>query len=255
MAESGGNREYRFFLNQMVYIVNRFANIINSLGCRSEYSRSVQGKTNPIMEEKKISEKESLEIITEMISRTKERYIGDGNIMLMWGYLTVSVAALVWVMLILTHNPAWNWLWFAIGVVGGIFTPILDRRQRHRNGVKSYSDTFTSRIWTTVGVSFIIATFLCLGFLLIGGVDSWTTMLLLAVMIVPLIEIVQGIMLSEKSLQVGGWVGLVVGIVTTCCITGKLPLNTAWFMPMFIVAFAAMMIVPGHILNAKSRRK
>ena len=69
------------------------------------------------MEEKKISEKESLEIITEMISRTKERYIGDGNIMLLWGYLSVGIAALVWIMLVLTRNPMWNWLWFAIGVI------------------------------------------------------------------------------------------------------------------------------------------
>lgn len=94
------------------------------------------------MEEKKISEKESLEIITEMISRTKERYIGDGNIMLMWGYLTVSVAALVWIMLVMTHNPAWNWLWFAIGIVGGILTPVLDRKQRHRTGVKKLLGQF-----------------------------------------------------------------------------------------------------------------
>lgn len=42
------------------------------------------------MEDKKISERESLELITAMIRRTKERYIGDGNIMLMWGYLTVK---------------------------------------------------------------------------------------------------------------------------------------------------------------------
>lgn len=221
----------------------------------SLFLRQCKVKQIQIMEEKKISEKESLEIITEMISRTKERYIGDGNIMLMWGYLTVCVAALVWIMLVMTHNPAWNWLWFAIGIVGGILTPVLDRKQRHRTGVKSYWDSFTSQIWTTVGVSFIIATALCLGFLLIGGVDSWMTMLMLAVVTVPFAEITQGIMLREKSLRVGGWVGLVVGIITTSCIAGRVSLNAIWFMPMFIVAFAAMMIVPGHILNAKSRRK
>ena len=46
------------------------------------------------MDEKKLTEKESIILITEMISRTKERYIGDGNIMLMWGYLTVLVSIL-----------------------------------------------------------------------------------------------------------------------------------------------------------------
>ena len=58
------------------------------------------------MEEKKMTERESLELITAMINRTRERYIGDGNILLMWGYLTVIVTALVWIMLFATHNPA-----------------------------------------------------------------------------------------------------------------------------------------------------
>lgn len=36
------------------------------------------------MEEIKLTEKESLEVITSMIARTKQRYVGDGRIMLMW---------------------------------------------------------------------------------------------------------------------------------------------------------------------------
>lgn len=51
------------------------------------------------MEKKKLTHQESIDIIAEMIFRTKERYIGDGNIMLMWGYLTVAVTILVWVLL------------------------------------------------------------------------------------------------------------------------------------------------------------
>lgn len=62
------------------------------------------------MEDKRLTEKESLEVITSMIARTKERYIGDGNIMLMWGWLTIAVTGLVWVLIARTHNPVWNWL-------------------------------------------------------------------------------------------------------------------------------------------------
>ena len=47
------------------------------------------------MEDRKLTEKESIEVITSMIERTKDRYIGNGNIMLMWGYLCVAVSALV----------------------------------------------------------------------------------------------------------------------------------------------------------------
>ena len=60
------------------------------------------------MEEKRLTEQESINIIATMISRTKERYIGDGNIMLLWGWLTILVTCLVWLMLALTRNPAGN---------------------------------------------------------------------------------------------------------------------------------------------------
>lgn len=47
-AESSGNRECRFFLNSMVYSVNRFTNITNCLVCCGEsISPAMQGKTNP----------------------------------------------------------------------------------------------------------------------------------------------------------------------------------------------------------------
>lgn len=55
------------------------------------------------MEERKITEFESIEIITSMISRTKDRLVkGSGNILLMWGYLIVAVTALIWVLLVTT---------------------------------------------------------------------------------------------------------------------------------------------------------
>lgn len=36
------------------------------------------------MEDRKLTEKESLEVIASMIARTKQCYIGNGNILLMW---------------------------------------------------------------------------------------------------------------------------------------------------------------------------
>lgn len=72
------------------------------------------------MEERKLTEKESLEVITSMIARTKQRYLGGGNILLMWGYLVAIVTLAVWLTLVFTHNEVWNWLWFAIPLIGGI---------------------------------------------------------------------------------------------------------------------------------------
>ncbi len=205
------------------------------------------------MEEKRITERESLEIITSMIARTKERYVGDGNILLMWGYVTVAVAALVWVMLFTTRNPAWNWLWFLNGIIGGIATPIMARKQEARFGVKSYSDKVTSHIWTAVGITAVVATLCCLAFQMVLNVCCWRTMLVFALVVVAFAELAQGIVVKEASLVAGGAIGLCAGLVTVCCIAGEVPLAIDWFMPMFIVAFVCMMIIPGHIINHKSK--
>ena len=208
-----------------------------------------------MMEERKITESESLEIITRMITRTKQRYIGDGNIMLMWGYLTVTITILVWVLLSATHHPAWNWLWFLIWIIGGTATPIMARKEQVKRGVKSYSDRITSQIWSVVGAMAIVATAACLGFLLIGGKDCWSMMFAYALLIVPFGEIVQGVVLSENSLRAGGIAGMIIGIFTVCCIAGGVTLYANWYLPIFMTAFIVMFIIPGHIINHKAKRE
>ncbi len=204
------------------------------------------------MDDKKLNERESLELITEMIERTKQRYVGDGNIMLVWGYTSVAVAVLIWVLLAVTGNPVWNWLWFLIWIIGLGGSKLISRNEREKFGVKSYSDKMTSNLWSVVGWTAIVSSLLCFAFMFFLGVNSWLTMMVFALVIVPFAEIAQGIVVNEKTLIAGGAVGLLAGLITICCITGGVGLKASWFMPMFIVVFIAMMIIPGHILNRKN---
>ena len=200
------------------------------------------------MEDRKLTEKESLEVITSMIALTKQRYIGDGRILLLFGYLTVAVSALIWILLVITQNPVWNWLWFLVWIIGGIVAPIKAKKQQREKGFKNYSDTLTSRIWSAVGFSAIAATAICLAFLLVKGIDAWPMMLAFALIIVPFAEIAQGIVFKETTL-------IVAGLFTEACIAGDVELYASWYMPLFIIAFVAMMIIPGHILNHKARKE
>lgn len=207
------------------------------------------------MEDKRINERESIEIITSMIARTKERYsLGDGNIMLMWGYLTIGISALVWILLAVTHNPCVNWLWFLIWIIGGIATPLMAKKKAVKKGAKSYTDKIISRLWSVVGLSAIGCTFACLGLLLACGVDAWSAMFIFALVIVSFAEIANGIVLNESSCIYGGALGLAAGIFLTCCIAGRVALAASWVMPLFIVAFACMMIIPGHVINHKAKK-
>ena len=206
------------------------------------------------MEDKKLTEKESLEVIISMIARTKARYLGSGNILLMWGYLAVFSSILVWILLAATQQNVWNWLWFAIPVIGMPLTSIMERREKRTDCAVTYSDKITSHLWSIFGVSEIVLTFICLGFSLIGGIKCWTAMIVYTVIAAPFAEIAQGLIVKEKSLTWGGIVGLAIGMVLVCCVTGKIPLLANWFMPLFILFWVVMMIVPGHIINHKAKK-
>lgn len=206
------------------------------------------------MDDKPINERESIEIITSMITRTRERYmLGDGDIMLMWGYVTLGVSALVWSLLALTHNPAVNWLWYLIWIIGGIATPVMVKKKIVKKGVKTYTDKLVSRLWMTVGYSAMVCTAVCLGLFFLKGADAWASMFIFALIIVPFAEIANGIVLNEKSFILGGAVGLAAGIFVTCCIAARIALISTWIMPLFIFAFVCMMIIPGHVINHKAK--
>ncbi len=207
------------------------------------------------MEDKKLTEKESLELITSMIARTKARYLGSGNILLMWGYLVVFISILVWIMLASTHQNVWNWLWFAIPVIGMPATLIMSRREKRTYGATTYSDKITSRLWILFGVSEIVLTLICLGFAIIGNINCWSAMLVYTLLVAPSAEIAQGMIVKEKCLIWSGMVGMVIGMIAVCCTVGHIPLSANWFMPLFILAWVVMMIVPGHIINHNANKK
>lgn len=204
------------------------------------------------MEEKQINERESIEIITAMISRTREKYmLGDGDIMLLWGYVTLGVSVLVWALLAITHNPSVNWLWFLIWAIGGLATPFMVKKRIVRNRVMTYTDKVVSRLWLAVGAIGFGCAAVCIS-LFFAGADAWAAMFIYALVVVPFAEITQGIALSEHSLVWGGAVGMAIGIFVTGCILGET--LTEWIMPLFIAAFVCMMIIPGHLINCKAKR-
>ena len=206
------------------------------------------------MEDRKLTEKESLEVITSMIARTKVHYLGSGNILLMWGYLAVLESILVWILLASTQQNVWNWLWFTIPVIGMPVTSIMARREKRDYGAVSYSDKITSHLWWIFGLSEIVLTLVCLGFTIIAGIKCWTAMLVYTIIAAPVAEIAQGLIVKEKSLTWGGIVGLAIGMVSVCCVIGNIPLLANWFIPIFILFWVVMMIVPGHIINHKAKK-
>ena len=210
---------------------------------------------NEVMEEKKINEKESLAIITEMIDRTKNRLrIGDGNMLLLWGYTSLAVTALTLSVLIITEHPASNWLWFLIWIIGGSASARICRRRDCDSTVRNYIDNITSGLWSLVGSCAILITAICLIMMLAGGKDCWVAMLVFGLLIVGIAVAIQGFIIKEKSLVAGGSVGILCGSLVMCFAISGISISIWWAFPLIAVPFLLMLIVPGHILNYKARR-
>lgn len=103
----------------------------------------------------------------------------------------------------------------------------------------------------SLGDRFYYSVFL---FFLVGEVDCWVAMLVYSILLVPGAVIAQGLIVRENSLLFGGIFGLIAGMIYVCCVVGEVPLRVNWYMPLFILAWVAMMIKPGHILSNKEKQ-
>ncbi|MFG6382390.1 MAG: hypothetical protein K1V87_09830 [Muribaculum sp.] len=205
------------------------------------------------MEEKIINEKESIELIARMISDTKSRLeVGDGNILLYWGLLTVAVATIVWCAVTITGNAAYNGLWGLLAF-GWLFNYRLTKEKKSR-GYRSYTDKMCSVIWTTVGVLGLCGVVMCVVFQYATGYSSWFAMFLYALIIVGSGVVGSGAALKIKSMVYGGAFSILYGMVIMCCILTGVALDFIWMMPGFILCFALMMIVPGIEMRRLARK-
>lgn len=205
------------------------------------------------MEEKKLNEKESLELIAQMITNTRSRMqTGNGNVYLLWGYTSVAVAILIYIIGFFSTHPSWNFLWFLIWIIGGTLTGRVLKDEK--KAPKGYTDKITEGLWCIVGYCAIVATVLCLYFMLAKGADCWSLMMVFGLFVIGFASSMQGVILKEQSLMVGGGIGMLFGAFITCCLIAGIPLENSWTTPLFILTFICMMIVPGHIINQKVKK-
>lgn len=117
------------------------------------------------MEERLLNEKESLELITQMINSSKKNMeIGQGNYLLVWGYFTTALSIILFTLIALTHNMIWSWGWMLMFVMW----PVMSYRQRQQPPrVITYTDKVIMQVWQVMGWMFVIAIYM-LTMLLIG---------------------------------------------------------------------------------------
>lgn len=105
-------------------------------------------------QEKKLSEKESLELITQMINKAKNSYHDTGFSAMLWGSV-IAVCSLIRLSEIHFNYklPFDIYLLTLVAVIPQIFFSIKEKKERK---VKSYDDIYMDYLWLGFGISIFL---------------------------------------------------------------------------------------------------
>lgn len=204
------------------------------------------------MEDRKLSEKESLDLITQMISASKQNMeVGSGNVLLYWGYTTAILSVVLFALVTYTQDYLWSWGWMLMFAVG----PIITYKQRGREmRVVTYTDKTIRKVWQVFGQMFWLSFVLMA---LFGGIhDQWDFILMLPLSLLycGLGVSINGIILREKWMTYSPVVAFAFVIYMLMELISDEPGRALWYL-YFGFSFVVMMIIPGHILNRKAKRQ
>lgn len=199
------------------------------------------------MEERKLNEKESLELIARMIQNSKKnlQMDGFGNQFLLWGYLCTIISLAVFVMLTITHNQDWNYLFL---LIPGIGIPVLARQNLKRDNllVKTYTDNVLSKIWRNIAAAGIATAFMT------AHLGVLAVMLPVGLMCCAIGTAITGEILKDKWMSYAGVCSFCLGV----CMLDKPAASLEGWYPQYLIfamCFIFIFIVPGHRLNREGK--
>jgi len=191
------------------------------------------------MEERKMNENESLELISQMIRNTQRRIDShNGMPFLVWGYTSVIVSLAVWFMLKSSSNYLWNYLWFLIPVIGYPTMMVLLKKQS--SGMRTMIDKFIGYVWLSIGIAAFIVS--------VSTFFYWQTpVLFIVLLLIGSGTLITALLIQYKLLIFMGAISYVSAILC-------LMIRDVNVILVFAATFLVMMVIPGHILFAKNRR-
>ena len=202
------------------------------------------------MEEKRMNEAESLELITSMINDSRARMTKNlGTPFLIWGYTTVAVSICQAVIVACVEEfYPYLWGWFAIPVVGWLLMLLFNKQEKT---VTNYIDRCINALWCAIGVAAFILPFMGIfvfpSVIMLIGVGTATTAAVVKDRIVKRIgyaAIFSSLLFSFVRL-------LLSRLFTLEQFAGRERYLVECII--FAVIMFLLLVVSGHILNYKKR--
>ena len=199
------------------------------------------------MEERKLNEKESLELIAQMIQNSKKNLqVGRGNQFILWGWVGAITSLAVMGMLMLTNNPMWNWLWFAIPVVG--WPLMMWQLKKEEKPVVTFTDKVLKAVWMSIGSIGMLGIFLM-------AIYAKNMMLMLpgACILMAIGVYITGAVLNDQKTKTATLNTLLAIMVASCHIVFMNDGFYSYYIT-FALGFIGMLVIPGYHLNKEAKK-
>lgn len=160
---------------------------------------------------KEMTPQESLKLITETMNNNRKEIIrSSGKFFLLWGILLMFFSLLVYFLWSGTDKAFWNYLWFAMPIVGLPVSRLLRKREGTRRAENQIS-RINGGVWNVFGIfASSIALFTVLyaqfGDSALTAVVLGATLTAQIVLIFGMAEAISGIVLKNRTIQIAGWI-------------------------------------------------
>lgn len=204
------------------------------------------------METTNFTEKESLELITNMINSTRKNMsVGSGNIFLYYGYFTTLLAFVLYLPVYFTGHPIWNVGWLLMFVFWGIMS-FLARRKKQK--VITFLDKAIAQVWQVTGWVFLLTFGVIIVVGLVYGTMNFSYMLPLSLLYCSIASSITGLVIKERWTTILPLIGVAVALFLLLTYSLDRSLIKYWNL-LFGCSFIFIMIIPGYILNRKAGKR
>ncbi len=192
------------------------------------------------MKTNEMTPEQSLQIISDAITKSRRDFEkNSGTPMITWGVIVLVFSFIVWIPLRMTGNPLWNFLWFAIPVVG-VIVSLFKSKRTEIQGARNFINETIGQVWIGYGI-FATVTALVLAFVAPQHIGTIIMSLL------GYGTFMTGRLLKNAYITAGG---MITGIGGTALL---LLLETYDATLIFAGAALLCLILPGIMMNRKAR--
>ena len=145
-----------------------------------------------------------------------------------------------------TKNPMWNWLWFAIPVIG--WPTMMWQMKKEEKPVVTFTDKVLKAVWMSIGSIGMLGTFLM-------AIYAKNMMLMLpgASILIAIGVFITGTILDDRAIKTRTFGALLLIMMASCHIVFMQD-DFYWYYITFSLGFIVMLVMPGYHLNKEAKK-